>query len=80
MISTNFDAISEARHKWVHRGRARAGQNYGAALILIVRRKKEKALQPTMPCRDPYICGLLIALAQAHRKSPRSAARRVWER
>ncbi|KAM3458606.1 hypothetical protein MY3296_000364 [Beauveria thailandica] len=56
----------EARHKWVHGGKGRGGQNYGAGLV--VRRKKEKALQPIRAYRDPYICSLLIALAQAHRK------------
>ncbi|ATY66038.1 hypothetical protein A9K55_002180 [Cordyceps militaris] len=67
MISTNFDAISKARHKWVHGGKGRAGQNYGAGFI--VRRKKEKALQPIRAYRDLYIYSLLIALAQAHRNA-----------
>ncbi|KAM3471031.1 hypothetical protein MY8738_009499 [Beauveria namnaoensis] len=67
MISTNFDAISKTRHKWVHGGKQRASQNYGAGFV--VRLKKEKALQPIIAFKDPYICSLLIALAQAHRRS-----------
>ncbi|KAM3520205.1 hypothetical protein MY4038_009516 [Beauveria bassiana] len=48
-------------------GLTRTSQNYGAAFV--VRLKKEKALQPTIAFQDPYICSLLIALAQAHRRS-----------
>lgn len=72
IIYTNFDAIIELRHKWVHGKRCATGRD-GAGLE--VRRKKEKALKPKNAHEDPYILSLLIALAQTQRKLEPEAQR-----
>ncbi|OAA38253.1 hypothetical protein BBO_07262 [Beauveria brongniartii RCEF 3172] len=69
MVSTNFDSISESRHRWVQGGESRARlYDRGDTAGDIMRGKKLKALQPAKAHQDPYIRGLLIALAQAQRR------------
>ncbi|KAM3540265.1 hypothetical protein ARSEF1564_006830 [Beauveria bassiana] len=74
MVSTNFDSISESRHRWVQGGESRARlYDRGDTAGYIMRGKKLKALQPAEAHQDPYIWGLLIALAQAQRRRQAAA-------
>ncbi|KAM3436724.1 hypothetical protein NHJ13734_004966 [Beauveria thailandica] len=75
MVSTNFDSISESRHRWVQ-GRESRARLYDRSDTAgyIMQGKKLKALQPAEAHQDPYIWGLLIALAQAQRRRQAAAS------
>ncbi|KAM3443925.1 hypothetical protein MY4824_000373 [Beauveria thailandica] len=75
MVSTNFDSISESRHRWVQ-GRESRARLYDRSDTAgyIMQGKKLKALPPAEAHQDPYIWGLLIALAQAQRRRQAAAS------
>ncbi|KAK2593599.1 hypothetical protein QQS21_008687 [Conoideocrella luteorostrata] len=71
----NFETVSRQRDQYVF-----GAQNVeGRANVVILARGKKKlqAMEPATAWEDPYIAGILVALAQEQREQQRHAGRRA---